>query len=77
MGMLSDARGSARAIRRGGDFILTYEDEWRRFAAIVRRDLPADPAAADGRAALEVALAAVESAQTRTPVRLAALGGTS
>ena len=45
--------GSARAIRRGGDFMLTYEDEWRRFAEIVRDDLPAEPSVADGRAALE------------------------
>ena len=29
----SDPRGSARAIRRGGEHLLTYEDEWRRFAA--------------------------------------------
>ncbi len=71
--LLADARGSARAIRRGGDYLLTYEDEWRRFAEIVRRDLPAEPTVADGRAALEVALAAIESADTRAPVQLAAL----
>ena len=71
--MLSDARGSAKAIRRGGDYLLTYEDEWRRFAEIVRHDLPAEPSVADGRAALEVALAAIASADTRAPVQLAAL----
>ena len=67
---LSDPKGSARAIRRGGDHLLTYEDEWRAFAEIVRRDLPARPSIADGRAALEVALAAIESAVTGAPVEL-------
>jgi predicted dehydrogenase len=70
-GILSDATGSARAIRRGGDFLLTYEDEWRRFAEIIRNDLPAEPSVAEGRAALEVALAAVASADSGAPVRLA------
>ena len=69
-GVLSDARANARAVRRGGDYILTYEDEWRRFAATVRRDLPAEPALADGRAALEVALAAVESAGSGAPIQM-------
>ncbi len=71
-GVLSDARGTARAIRRGGDYLLTYEDEWRRFADIIRRDLPATPGVADGRAALEVALAAINSAETGSPVELTA-----
>ena len=75
-GMLSHAQGSARAIRRGGDFILAYEDEWRRFAAIVRRDLRADPVLAAGRAALEVALAASSRPKTASPVQVAALGST-
>jgi predicted dehydrogenase len=76
-GMLSDARGAARAIRRGGDFMLTYEDEWRRFAEIIRHDLPADPGVADGRTALEVALAAITSVDTGSPVKLAALASST
>lgn len=69
-GAFSDVGGQVRAIRRGGDFMATYEDEWRRFAEIVRLDLPAEPSVADGRAALAVALAAVESADSGAPVRL-------
>jgi predicted dehydrogenase len=53
---------SARAMRRGGDYRLTYEEQWRRFAAIVRGELPASPSLADGRQALAIALAATESA---------------
>jgi predicted dehydrogenase len=68
--MFRDAPGSARAIRRGGDFWLTYEDEWRCFAEIVRRDLPAEPSVAEGRAALEVALAAIRSADSGSSVSL-------
>jgi predicted dehydrogenase len=67
---LADPRGNARAIRRGGDAIVSYEDEWRAFATIVRLDLPSEPSVADGRAALEAALAAVESAGSGSPVGL-------
>jgi predicted dehydrogenase len=69
-GTFSDVGGHIRAIRRGGDFMATYEDEWRQFAEIVRRDLPAEPSLADGRAALAVALAAIESAESGAPVLL-------
>jgi predicted dehydrogenase len=67
---LADPAGSVRAIRRGGDHFLTYEDEWRAFAEIVRRDLPARPSVRDGRAALEIALAAIAAADSGSPVTL-------
>ncbi len=66
---LADPRGSAAAIRRGGDFDATYEAEWRHFAAVVRRAEPPACTLADGRAALEIALAAAGSASTGEPVR--------
>jgi len=69
-GTFSDVGGHVRAIRRGGDFMVTYEDEWRRFEEIVRLDLPAEPSVTDGRAALEVALAAIESASSGAPVHI-------
>jgi predicted dehydrogenase len=67
---LADPAGSARAIRRGGDHLVTYEDEWRAFAELVRRDLPARPSVHDGRAALEIALAAIAAADSGAPVTL-------
>jgi predicted dehydrogenase len=58
---LGRARESLRAVRRGGDFRVTYEEQWRHFAEAVRRDLAPSPGLADGRAALEIALAAAAS----------------
>jgi myo-inositol 2-dehydrogenase/D-chiro-inositol 1-dehydrogenase len=66
-----DAAGTIRAVRRGGDYLVTYEDEWRAFAQIVRGDLPPTPSVADGRAVLAIALAAIESIDTGRPARVA------
>ena len=61
---------SLRAVRGGGDFRLSYVDQWRHFARAVRGEVAASPTLADGRAALEVALAAARSADSGSSVRL-------
>jgi predicted dehydrogenase len=58
---LRRARESLRAMRRGGDFRVTYEEQWGHFADAVRRGAAPSPGLADGRAALEIALAAAAS----------------
>lgn len=63
-------RESVRAIRRGGDYMATYEDQWRRFVAVARGELAPDPSLLDGRRALRIALAAIESADAGAAVRL-------
>ena len=63
---------SLRAVRRGGDYRLSYEEQWRHFAEAIRRDFMPSPSLADGRAALEIALGALESAATGTPVSIGA-----
>lgn len=63
-------RGLA-TLRRGGDYLLTYEQEWRRFADAILHDAPIDATLADGRAAVEIALAAVESVAHGRPVNVA------
>jgi predicted dehydrogenase len=55
---VSDPRGSAAAIRRGGDYRTTYEELWRRFASAVREGREPSPSLADGRAGLAIALQA-------------------
>jgi predicted dehydrogenase len=60
---LADVRGSATAIRRGGDYRTTYEELWRRFAGSVRGGSEPTPSLADGRAALAIALRALDSAE--------------
>jgi myo-inositol 2-dehydrogenase / D-chiro-inositol 1-dehydrogenase len=57
-----------RAISRGGDYVDSYRVEWGAFLAAVHDGRPVGPSLRDGRRALEVALAAIESATTGRPV---------
>jgi myo-inositol 2-dehydrogenase/D-chiro-inositol 1-dehydrogenase len=50
--------------RQGGEWLQSYIEEWRHFVASVRTGLPVECGLEDGRRALAVALAAVESAAT-------------
>jgi predicted dehydrogenase len=50
---------------------------WRAFAATVRTGAASQCALQDGRAALEIALAAAQSASTGEPVRIAPPVGTA
>jgi len=61
---------SLRAVRGGGDFRRSYVEQWRHFARAVRGEVEASPTLADGRAALEVALAAARSADSGSSVKL-------
>jgi len=56
--------------RKGGDFLATYAEEWRRFADTVLRGAPPAASLEDGRAAVAASAAAVESASTGRPVRI-------
>ena len=58
-------------LRSGGLFDATYGSEWRRFAAAVRGDGRPACTFEDGRRALQIALAAAESASLGRPVRVA------
>jgi predicted dehydrogenase len=61
---------SLRAVRGGGDFRLSYVEQWRHFARVVHGEVEPSPTLADGRAALEIALAAARSADSGSSVRL-------
>lgn len=54
-----------RVARAGGDYLLSYREEWRRFAEAVHGGRPPASSFADGLTALRVVHAAVESATTR------------
>jgi predicted dehydrogenase len=69
-GVLREPRANLSAIRRGGDFDLSYDGEWRHFADAARRDRAPACSAADGRAALAIALAADRSRSLGEPVGL-------
>jgi myo-inositol 2-dehydrogenase / D-chiro-inositol 1-dehydrogenase len=53
---------------RGGAFRESYRSEWRHFAEAAIAGVPAESTFDDGRRALEIVLAAVDSSRTRRPV---------
>ena len=57
--------------RQGGGVIASYRGEWQHFIDAIKDDAPVQSSFEDGRSALQVALAAVESASCRQPVRVA------
>lgn len=58
--------------RRGGAFVESYAAEWRHFLEQAAAGQPAEPGLEDGVRNLEIVLAAVESAGSGRPVRIAA-----
>jgi len=68
---LKELPQGALGMLQGGDFIASYRAEWCHFMEAVRRGAPAECTLEDGRRALQVALAAIESASVGRPVRVA------
>jgi predicted dehydrogenase len=60
--------------RSGGEFLMMYQRQWRRFAGAILRGEPIAATLEDGRAAVAVAMAAVESAAIGRPVEVAGCG---
>jgi hypothetical protein len=56
---------------QGGDFIASYRAEWRHFIDCIQRDAQPERTLEDGRRALQVVLAVIESASLGEPVRVA------
>jgi predicted dehydrogenase len=52
----------------GGDHVASYADEWRHFAGAIRHDSKVECGLLDGRRALEIALAAMESNSAKRAV---------
>ncbi len=68
------ARGAASFLahrRRGGPYAASYRGQWRGFARAIRGGLKPEATLEDGRSALEVALAAIESARSGRLVEFA------
>jgi predicted dehydrogenase len=57
-------------MRKGGDFLLSYQHQWRQFLHSIGSGAFEGASLEDGYAAVRVVLAAVESADTRRPVML-------
>jgi predicted dehydrogenase len=70
-GLLRNVRAAPDTIAsalRGGAFLESYRTEWQHFAEAALTGMPAEITFDDGRRALEIVLAAVESIRTRRPV---------
>lgn len=57
--------------RYGGDFNASFCAQWQHFIDCIQRDVPVECTLEDGRRALQVALAAVQSVNTGRPVKVA------
>jgi myo-inositol 2-dehydrogenase / D-chiro-inositol 1-dehydrogenase len=68
---LREAPQGLSRLRRGGDFLASFQAEWRHFFAAIRDDTPVQCTLEDGRRALNVVLAAARSASWGRPVRVA------
>src|SRR5438874_3450138 len=56
---------------QGGDYLASYVNEWRHFAAAILHHIPLECSLIDGRRSLEIALAASEASSTKRACRLA------
>ncbi|MBW1742411.1 MAG: Gfo/Idh/MocA family oxidoreductase, partial [Deltaproteobacteria bacterium] len=57
--------------RYGGDYNASFRNQWQHFIDCIQRDIPVECTLEDGRRALQVALAAVQSANTGQSVKVA------
>ncbi len=71
IGVLKGTPHIASQWRRGGDMSASYRSEWQHFIDAIQNDTPVHGSFEDGRSALQVALAAVESAERGQPLRVA------
>ncbi len=56
--------------RYGGDYNAAFRAQWKHFIDCIQLDIPVECTLEDGRHALQVALAAMESASTGQPVQV-------
>ena len=62
--------GAIFRLTHGGEWLLSYREEWRHFLSSLRESTPVGCTLEDGRRALAVAIAAMESASTGRSVRI-------
>jgi myo-inositol 2-dehydrogenase/D-chiro-inositol 1-dehydrogenase len=61
-------------MRRGGDYRMSYENEWKHFAECIREGRPTESTFHDGLRAVQVVAAAIQSASLSRPVDLSQIG---
>ena len=71
-GALRELAAGLSKSRRGGDFMTSYVTQWSGFLQAIRDDTDPPCTLADGRRALQIALAAAQSAELGRPVEVEA-----
>jgi len=67
---LQEIPGAFASIRNGGEFSATYEALWRHFADCIQKGAVPACTLEDGKKALQIAIAALDSSQSRIPVEI-------
>jgi myo-inositol 2-dehydrogenase/D-chiro-inositol 1-dehydrogenase len=68
--MLKDFPNALSVMLNGGDFLMTYRSEWQYFIDSIQNDTKIECTLEDGRRALQIALAAIESSSLGIPVKI-------
>lgn len=68
---LRDFPNIVSTIRKGGEFMASYCNEWESFISAVRNDTPTECSLEDGKRAVQIALAAAQSASLGKLVKVA------
>jgi len=67
---LKELPQATSTIRQGGDFVASYQAEWRHFLQAIQKDTFVESTLEDGRRALQIALAAVASTSLGHPIEV-------
>jgi myo-inositol 2-dehydrogenase / D-chiro-inositol 1-dehydrogenase len=57
-------------MRQGGDYKMSYRSEWQHFIDTIQSDYPVKTSLDDGKRALQIVLAAIESSTINQPVKI-------
>lgn len=68
---LRDLPKVVSTMRKGGEFMASYRAEWQHFIHVIRNDAQVECTLEDGMHAVQVTLAATQSASLRKPVKVA------
>jgi predicted dehydrogenase len=74
LGTISSLPKAISTMRQGGDFQATFVGIWRHFFDCITNDRESECTLEDGKSALRIALATLESSSTGTPVELGIAG---
>jgi predicted dehydrogenase len=67
---------SAITYRYGGEYSISFRNMWQHFIDCVQHDRPVECSLKEGKKALQIALAVVESASTQSYVKVDEVGCT-